>query len=370
MTKFIAVYLLIYGLMHAMVYVRTKIIVPMSLRWLFIMLMISMILMPIVTRLLEKNGYDYEAFISASVAFNWMGFIFLAFVGVVLMTIFDLASWGINSVSSLNFPYLTGRLPAVCMIFAVIALCAYGIQEAKQIRISHLTIESDKLKKETGSVRIVQISDVHLGLMAGEKQLKQLIERIKSLKPDMLVCTGDLVDGNPHKLLPLSGLFQSIAPKYGKYAVTGNHEYYNGLEESLTFLKMSGFTVLRGDVRRIEPGITIVGVDDPTVVYPQSETALLSSVKQRNFTILLKHRPSVAQESLGLFDLQLSGHTHGGQIFPFGFLVAIQYPFMKGYHELDNKSKIYTNRGAGTWGPQMRILSPPEITLIEIKPAM
>lgn len=368
MTKFIAVYLLIYGLMHAMVYVRTKIIVPISLRWLFILLMIAMIIMPIATRLLEKNSYDYEAFISASVAFNWMGFIFLAFVSVVLMTLYDLASWGINSVSSLNFPYMTGRLPAVCMIFAVFALCVYGIQEAKQIRISQLTIESDKLKKETGSVRIVQISDLHIGLMTGEKQLKEIVERIKSLKPDMLICTGDLIDGNPRKLFPLSGLFQGISLKYGKYAVTGNHEYYQGLEDSLTFLKMCGFTVLRGDVRRIEPGITIVGVDDPTVVYPQSETALLSSVKQRNFTILLKHRPSVAPDSLGLFDLQLSGHTHGGQIFPFGFLVAIQYPFIKGYHELDHKSKIYISRGTGTWGPQMRILSPPEITLIEVKP--
>ncbi len=366
MTKFVAVYLLIYGLMHALVYVRVRVILPGFLRWLLIIAMIAMIVMPIAARILEKHGYDSHAITASYLAYIWMGFVFLAFSGGVLMTLFDLLSWGINSFTTHQFPYLTGRLPALGLILAAIALCVYGTQEARQLRITQLNIDSDKLKADVSSVRVVQISDVHLAIHSKEKDVRELVEKIRSLKPDILVCTGDLVDTTPRKLFPLAALFQTIAPKYGKYAVTGNHEYYRGLEDSLTFLRMCGFTVLRGDVKRIDPGITIVGVDDPTVVYPQSETALLSSIRQRNFTLLLKHRPSVAPESLGLFDLQLSGHAHGGQIFPFGLLVALQYPYMEGYHHLANNSKIYTSRGTGTWGPQMRILSPPEIVVIDL----
>jgi len=367
MLKFIAIYLLFYGLMHALFYVRIKVLLPLAIRGIFIVFLILMMLLPIASRLLERNGHELEAQLAASLGYNWIGFAFLAFVAVVLMTLFDLAAWGINSVSSANFPSLSGRIPAALMLLIVIGLCFYGIKEAKQIRVERLSIETDKLSDDIKLFKIVQISDVHLGLLTKEDKLKEILDIVKTLNPDMLVCTGDLVDGDPKKLFPLSRLFNEITPKYGKYAITGNHEYYMGLEGSLEFLKMSGFTVLRGDVRRTEAGVTIVGVDDPAVIYPQSETALLLSAKHRQFTLLLKHRPTVATESLGLFDLQLSGHTHGGQIFPFKFLVAIQYPMVSGLHQLSKGSRLYINRGTGAWGPRMRILAPPEITLIELK---
>jgi len=367
MLKFIAIYLLIYGLMHALFYVRIKVLIPPAIRGIFVCFLILMIIMPIASRVLERNGYELEAQLAGTFGYNWMGFAFLAFVGVVLMTLFDLASWGINSIRSANFPTLSGKTPAALMILMVIGLCFYGTKEAAQIRVERLSIETDKLSDGIKLFKIVQISDIHLGLMTQEEKLKKILDVVKSLNPDMLVCTGDLVDGDPKKLFPLSRLFLDIVPKYGKYAITGNHEYYMGLDGSLEFLKMSGFTVLRGDVRRTEAGVTIVGVDDPAVIYPQSETALLLSAKHRQFTLLLKHRPTVANDSLGLFDLQLSGHTHGGQIFPFNFLVAIQYPMISGLHQLSKGSRLYINRGAGVWGPQMRILAPPEVTLIELK---
>jgi uncharacterized protein len=246
----------------------------------------------------------------------------------------------------------------------------YGYFEALNIRTERVTIETTKLPAGTDRLTIVQISDVHLGLIVRCDRLVGILEAVKAAKPDIFISTGDLVDAQINYLPGLRELLQEIKPRYGKFAITGNHEYYAGLDQAIAFTKEAGFTLLRGEV--VNAGvINIAGVDDPAgeqlhLEKPKSESALLAGLPKDQFTLLLKHRPVVSPDGPKLFDLQLSGHTHKGQIFPFTYISKIAYPLNAGTFDLSNGALLHVSRGSGTWGPPIRFLSPPEVTVIEL----
>jgi len=162
-----------------------------------------------------------------------------------------------------------------------------------------------------------------------------------------------------------------LRPRFGKFAVTGNHEFFVGADRALDFTARAGFTVLRGEAASLAGVLMIAGVDDPAwrwmgVPVHTDEKALLSALPRERFTLLLKHQPVVDRNSLGLFDLQLSGHTHGGQIFPSGLLVRMADRMRNGLTSLIPHGHLYVSRSAGTWGPPMRLGAPPELTLIDL----
>jgi hypothetical protein len=168
-------------------------------------------------------------------------------------------------------------------------------------------------------------------------------------------------------------LLQEINPRYGKFAVTGNHEFFAGLGHVLDFMRGAGFVVLRGEGVNVAGMINIAGVDDPAgarygLSSGISEHGMLSKLSGKHFTLLLKHQPVVNGAVSGLFDLQLSGHTHGGQMFPFNFVTSRFFQYHRGSFDLPNHSYLYVNRGAGTWGPPIRFLAPPEITVVDLVP--
>lgn len=364
MSKFLAVFLSIYSFMHLLFFLRIRILLPSRTgRWIAALFLFMMILMPLMSRSFEKSGYDLPARITAFAGFYWMGFIFLGFVATILTGGTDIFLYGIGQ----NMP-LSGKTPVTVMLASVIAVCIFGVIEARHPRIERLYPVTHKLPAGTESLRIVQISDLHLGMLTDIGRIKGIADIIRSLNPDILVCTGDMVDSTEHHLKGLPDIFNEIRPKYGKYAVTGNHEYYAGIGHSVEFMQDCGFTVLRGRAKTVPSLINMVGVDDGISGREADEAALLSSAAKNGlFTLFLKHRPVIRKDTPGLFDLQLSGHTHGGQIFPFRFIVSALFPFFRGYYALPQGSGIYVNRGTGTWGPQMRVLSPPEITVIELK---
>jgi predicted MPP superfamily phosphohydrolase len=247
----------------------------------------------------------------------------------------------------------------------------YGYFEAGSIRTEHVRIQSSKIPEEAGRIRIVHISDVHLGLIVREGRLKKILTRVREADPHIFVSTGDLVDGQLDNLAELGDSLSEIKTRYGKFAVTGNHEYYAGLSRTLEFTKSAGFTLLRGEAVSLPAGIQIAGVDDPAGEWSglnpgMAEQELLSKLPRDQFTILLKHRPRVDKDTEGLFDLQLSGHVHKGQIFPFNLLTYIYYPVKAGHISLGNGSSLYVSRGTGTWGPPIRFLAPPEVTVIDL----
>jgi predicted MPP superfamily phosphohydrolase len=153
--------------------------------------------------------------------------------------------------------------------------------------------------------------------------------------------------------------------------VTGNHEFIAGIDKSLAFTRDCGFDTLRGEARDVGDFLTIAGVDDPAGQgfrlrgQENGEGKLLSSLSRQRFILFLKHRPTVEENTLGFFDLQLSGHSHHGQIFPFNWIVRLYFPIGSGLHDMGN-SRVYVSRGSGTWGPPIRFLAPPEVTVIDL----
>jgi predicted MPP superfamily phosphohydrolase len=208
-----------------------------------------------------------------------------------------------------------------------------------------------------------------------------VLQAVKAAHPDILISTGDLVDGRLSRedtvsqLNRMAAMINAVSTKIGKYAVTGNHEYYAGFDQSLEFTRKAGFTVLLNQSVTLQDGITISGIDDIArqrsglPVLTPTETELVQSVPPQSFQVLLKHRPIISPSSDGRFDLQLSGHVHKGQIFPFNMLVRLQFPIPCGTTVTKKNSKIHVSRGSGTWGPPMRLLAPPEVTVIDIIPA-
>jgi hypothetical protein len=304
--------------------------------------------------------------------YTWMGIVFL-FVAA------SFAVDGYRILISLTSLLLHKKLllqinpkPAfyIPLVFSLV-ISVVGAFEAWDIKLEKVTLASKKIPTSLNGLRLVQISDVHLGLIVRHRRLRKILDAVKKADPDILVSTGDLVDGQINKLDGLAEMLQSIKPRYGKYAVTGNHEFYAGLQDSLAFTRKAGFTILRNEGMSVTDYLNIAGVDDRTQRYfdksPEiSEEAMLKLLDRKKFTLLLKHRPEVDQKSLGLFDLQLSGHTHKGQIFPFNIITLLYFPIHWGILNPLGHSFLYVSRGSGTWGPPIRFLSPPEVTLIEL----
>ncbi len=375
MSLFLITFFLLYGGLH--LYVFLKALQAFHFRYhlgiLIGLFFFVMIMAPFIVRLLEKGGHDIAARIMSYGGYSWLGLLFFFFTisiffDVLRFFVFLTAAISKTDVSSFLHAY---RLLFLIALVGSICLFSYGYNEAGNIRLETIRIQTNKIPGKIGKVTIAQISDVHLGLIVREKKLKKIVGIIKEARPDILVSTGDLVDGDIDKLNGLVDLLKDVEPPFGKYAVMGNHEFYAGIGNSLDFHKKTGFKMLRGEGLAVKGVINIAGFDDPAGKRFQThevvEKDVLSSLPGNLFTVLLKHSPVINKESIGLFHLQLSGHTHKGQIYPFRYLTRLVFPLYTGYHKLSDDSHLYVSRGSGTWGPPIRFLAPPEVTLIELE---
>lgn len=330
-----------------------------------IMVLILLICAPILVRVAEAYHQEFMARSIAYIGYIWMAFVFLFFffnvTFEIILFLYKLTDSGTDSLLLHNIVF--GAAIFLSLIFVV-----YGFIDAKQVRVKTLEVKTEKMLPNNGKIRIVQISDVHVGLIIRDKRLQVILDSVKEARPDILVSTGDLLDGELDNVMPQAQQFISITPKYGKYAILGNHEYYAGLKRSLEFTQAAGFDLLRDDVRHIA-GISIFGADDITgkrLGINKNKQLFEKMLKQQGngFVLLLKHQPLVVDEEN--FNLQLSGHTHGGQIFPFMLVTHLFFPKNYGYYELGKNKLLYISRGAGTWGPPVRVFAPPEITVIDL----
>jgi predicted MPP superfamily phosphohydrolase len=266
---------------------------------------------------------------------------------------------------------LAGRSAFLCIAGLAVALSAYAIVEASRIEVVRVRIVTDRLPASVPSLRIAQITDLHFGLVHRTGKAREVAEIVAREHPDLFVSTGDLVDGQLDGVEELTEILRGIPAPRGKFAVLGNHEYYAGIDRAIAFTRKSGFTLLRDESVTIDDAVRIVGVDDPAGARfgrtgGTFEPALLGNRADGLFTVLLKHRPQLDPAG-GKFDLQLSGHTHHGQIFPFRLLTRLVFPLLAGDHPVPGGGILHVSRGTGTWGPPMRFLAPPEITVVDIE---
>jgi hypothetical protein len=379
MALFLLFYLAIYGSLHA--YFVWKVartfhaagpILPIALS----ALCLFMIAAPILTHVLDRAGHFLPARILALVGYTWTAWIFWFFALAVVTDLWNLAV----RLGALAAPgaarFLIPPAPLLAVIGALIlAATLWGLAEAAHPRLRTISLELQRLPNDAPPLRIVQIADVHLGLIVREGRLRKILRLVNDAQPDLLVSAGDLVDASFERLQTEIELLAAIQPRQGKFAVLGNHEFYAGLENSVAFHRAAGFHLLRGESVQVGDWLRLAGVDDPAgrhvgeTAESAPEDALLPAAAGGEITVLLKHQPRVRESSSGRFDLQLSGHTHGGQIFPFGLVVRAVYRYGPGLHSLGDGSTLFVSRGSGTWGPPLRLFSPPEVTLITIGPA-
>jgi predicted MPP superfamily phosphohydrolase len=307
----------------------------------------------------------------------------LAFFVVVLCAVTDLA----QVAASIARPYMgrpelgperrlfLQRAIAAGVAFASLGLGAWSLKEGLQkVPVKRIRIALRRIRPTRGGYRIVQLSDVHVGPTIGREFVEQIVAQTNALKPNLIVITGDLVDGSVEQLRDAVAPLADLQAKDGVFFVTGNHEYYSGVDEWLAHLPTLGIRVLRNErvtIGESPDGFDLAGVDDWSASGyghghgPDLRKALAGRDRGRAL-ILLAHQPrQVVEAAERDVDLQLSGHTHGGQLFPFNLLVGLQQPYVAGFHNHAGTS-IYVSRGTGYWGPPMRFGSPAEITQIEL----
>lgn len=375
MTLFLIVFLSTYGGIHLYAFLKLKKGLALGLPAypILAIFMALMVVAPIFVRISERHGYEALARGLAYVGFTWMGLVFIFISVSFFFDIYRLLHFVarlLTQRSLASFTLSTRNFCILAILFSF-AIAIYGYFEALHIRKEHLTVKTSKIPEKIGRFRVVQISDVHLGLIVGKSRLKRILKQVEDSRPDILVSTGDLVDGQMDDLDTLTNMFQNIRTTYGKLAITGNHEFYAGIDRALAFTEKAGFSILRGEGITVSNFLNVAGVDDPARKrYGQdravSEKALLEKLPREKFTLFLKHQPVISNESLGMFDLQLSGHTHKGQIFPFNLVTKLYYPIHTGLSKVNGNDLLYVSRGSGTWGPPVRFLSPPEVTVIDI----
>jgi predicted MPP superfamily phosphohydrolase len=380
---FLSVFILLLGLLNAgAVCLISRGFPPKersnAVRTVRFLIVVLLTLAPVLARVLDREHCAMSARIVMAVSDTWIAILFWLYCLAIPAGIWNLivrlcrgscpatGDWSIRASAFIRVAWIV-----------IVMLLVWGTFEASSVRVRAVELATPRLSSAARPLRIVQLSDIHLSLLSNRRQVDTAMKIVRELKPDMIVVTGDTVDTPQARRLKLLHVLSQLEAPLGKFAVLGNHEYYSGFSDSLLALREAGFIVLRDRAALIGAGphtLRVVGFDDPARQEfdgrrPSLEGALLPSGEARPFTVVLRHRPSTPPAQIGRFDLQLSGHTHGGQIQPFGLIVRLLYPLSHGLHELGKGSWLYVSRGLGTWGPSIRFLARPEVTLFVIVPA-
>ena len=308
---------------------------------------------------------------------NWLYFLLSLPIGMIfltfIITIFhEIISFGINKT-----PYTKNRREFfkkgldIGAISFVIATNAKAIDNARDIELEVVDVKINNLFQP---YTIVQISDVHIGGLIDKDFIKSLVNKINILNADIVVITGDLVDTKLEFAAAALDELKNIKSKYGTYFIVGNHEYFHGVKPIIDYVNSLGIKTLENEnvyIGEKNKGFYLCGVYDwfgnkYGSYQPDINKALENTSNQP--TILLAHQPKyITQlETTKGIDLVLCGHTHGGQIFPFNFLVKLQQPYIKGLHTHNEFTQVYVNKGTGFWGPPMRLGASSEITILKL----
>jgi predicted MPP superfamily phosphohydrolase len=309
----------------------------------------------------------------------------MQWIGYATMAVFSLLLTLVIAGDLVRFLYVTVRwiaampswpsLDGGMINFTILGLTGLfsfvGLMQARCPRVRRVAIPIDDLPDALVGYRILQWSDVHVGPTIRRRFVASLVERTNAIAADAIVVTGDLVDGYVHDLREQIEPLADLRARDGVYYVTGNHEYYWRADEWVREARRLGLTFLRNEHRIIDRGgaaIVMAGITDPAgrnEHRPDPERALAGAPPDA-VKVLLAHRPQAASEACRLgVDLQLSGHTHGGQFFPFNIFIRFFQPIVAGLHRVGS-TWLYVSRGTGYWGPPSRLGVHGEITLIEL----
>jgi uncharacterized protein len=306
----------------------------------------------------------------------WAGLLALGlFSSLLVLTLLRDAALLLATLAGMRSPaFVAWSAAAVPLLGALVTLIGF-FNARRTARVVDVEVPISDLPDALHGFTIAQISDIHVGPTIKHDYLDAIVDRINRLDADMIAVTGDLVDGSVQHLAPHTKPLARLQARYGSYFVTGNHEYYSNAHEWIEEVRRLGLTVLMNEhvvLQHRGSMLLVAGVTDYTAHHfdpahrSDPHAALAGAPEQAAIRILLAHQPRSASAAADAgFDLQLSGHTHGGQFFPWNFFVPLQQPYTAGLNRL-RQLWVYTSRGTGYWGPPKRFGAPSEITRLRL----
>lgn len=312
--------------------------------------------------------------------FAWAGLLMMGFFSslFVFTLLRDIALAVVAIVAPPEAAALVRSSAIVVAAGAVLVTLVGLVNARRRARIVEVDVPIENLPAPLHGYSIAQISDVHVGPTIKRDYVEAIVAAANALKADLIAVTGDLVDGSVQQLAAHVAPLAQLSARHGVYFVTGNHEYYSGERAWTNELRRLGLTVLVNEHVLLKQGgaqLVVAGVTDYSAhrfdEHQRSDpaVALEGAPPEAGAKILLAHQPRSAPAAAAAgFDLQLSGHTHGGQFWPWNHFVRFQQPFTAGLHRL-GRLWVYTSRGTGYWGPPKRFGAPSEITRIRLVPA-
>ncbi|RMB75769.1 metallophosphoesterase [Rhodococcus sp. SBT000017] len=311
----------------------------------------------------------------AFVGLSWLAVVLYLFLGTVLVAVVCTVMrvvFAARRRDSSSARLRVTRIGSAAVALVSVVAVGYGLVEAATPRVTNTDVALDRLPAEFDGVRVALVSDLHAGPSRGADFVRKVVDSINAQNPDVVLLDGDLIDGT----VPLVGAdlapLRDLDAPLGVFAVSGNHEFYAGDGgEWLDLWSTLGIDVLRNERTTLTRGgaaIDLAGINDATAPAPYEPDlgAALEGIDPDRFVLLMAHQPLQAVEASDFgVDMQVSGHTHGGQIWPIRYLVPLQQPSVEGLDTIDNTT-LYTTRGAGAWGPPVRVAAPPEIAMLEL----
>lgn len=305
----------------------------------------------------------------------WLGAMLYFFLIVLLVDILKLVNLIIPFLSAIQFIY-TSHFNLYLFAFSVVSVTVIllaGYFNSIHPRIKYLDININKPGGKFKSIKLAAASDIHLGTIISKSRLKRIVEKINGLNPDLVLLPGDVIDEDIRPVIKnnLGELLRQIKSKYGVYGITGNHEYIGGVVNAKKYLSEHNIKLLDDSLVLIEDSVYIIGREDRSIkgfagLNRKPLDEILTGADKSKPLILMDHQPvKLIEAEENNIDLQLSGHTHHGQVWPFNFITKRVYEISKGYRK-KGKTHYYVSCGVGTWGPPVRTNCRPEIMCINL----
>jgi predicted MPP superfamily phosphohydrolase len=335
-----------------------------SSRWVLVAALVLGFVSYPLGRILYGVGWHASGRALEYVGAVWMGTLFLLLAFLLISEIVTVGGWLLK-------PWI-GSIRTAFVVLALVAAVFAFMSARLGPRIVRLDVSVPGLSSEADGLTIAHLSDIHLGTILGPHFLDRIVELTHGLGPDVVVITGDMVDGDAGVVEEMLPQMSALDAPRGVFTVLGNHEYYAGRDRSRSLFLDAGYTVLDNRAVEVAPDLYIAGVPDArgsaqTGGAEADLRAALAGVEPDDSVVLLQHSPEFEHEAAAAgVDLMLNGHTHGGQIWPFNFLVRKAYPHVAGVFRVGAMTQI-VSRGTGQWGPPMRLFAPSEIYLITLR---
>jgi uncharacterized protein len=374
---FFSVVFVVYAAVNYYIFIRGWQVIPKdsSLRYYYLALFLILSLSYFAGRFLENHIPAGFCNIFIWVGAYWLAFMIYFLLGILLIDFLRLVNYAFGIFPQFIFKDYTRtkQITAIVILSISIILVVAGRINALNPRIKNLSLNIPKKVESQKHLHIVMASDIHLGTLIANGRVTYLVEKINSLNPDIVLLAGDIVDEDIGQVIKLNlgETLRTIKSKYGVYGITGNHEYIGGVESAVKYLDAHGITMLRDTSVKINNSFYLVGRDDRSRNQFEGKKRkelkeLMSEVDKNLPVIMMDHQPfglNEAEEN-GV-DLQLSGHTHHGQLWPFNYITDKIYEVSWGYKKKGN-TNVYVSSGFGGWGPPIRLGSRTEIVNIDL----